>query len=329
MKETNRVLFLLVALLTGCASYSLKEGATPANASAAPPDPKLVCRLLEASRCAYGVERFGVLSDRQEFLTCANGLRDWRAIDDQDQHINAVLVELADDAVIIAYRGTLPPRRDGDSKATLEDWTQDIEAGQVAENNIDGKMHAGFHGGFQQTWDSLMAALQAWKGKGELERKKVYVTGHSKGGAMAVISALHLYNQGVKPDAVYTFAAARAGDQAFVTGYGKMEIATWRYENRFDIVPHLPPNMGDVNVLASHFIIPAALRTHEYQSTGNLVFINWEGKLQPDSQGLEEERIRRFDSLFEKPGAAEVILNAHSAEKTRQYYQAICAQTNP
>ncbi len=326
-EKAKWITLFFIALLTGCGTQQLTQVATSFEVYGKIPDPGLACKLLEASRCAYAVAEAGNLSTGDaNYSTCTDGLRDWRPIDDRHDHINAVLAELTADSVIVAYRGTLPFSKNGNSKETLKDWIQDAEAEQISEDNVDGKMHRGFHTGFSQTWDSLLAVLQEWKEKGELESKKIYVTGHSKGGAMAIIAALHLHNQGFSPEAIYTFAAARAGNQMFVKGYDDKEITTWRYENRFDIVPHLPPNATDRDLLASLLDKIPALRSDEYQSAGYLMFIDWDGHLQADSTGLSDERIKRFYARLREPGAAEAIIGAHSSNKDRQYYQAICGQ---
>ena len=326
-EKAKRIALCFIALLTGCATQQLTQVATPSEVYGKVPDPGLACKLLEASRCAYAIDETGSLKTGDvNYSTCTDGLREWKPIDDRHEHINAVLAELTADSVIVAYRGTLPPHNDRDRKEVLKDWFQDMEAEQVTEGNIEGRMHDGFHRGFIQTWNSLLGVLQEWKEKGELESKKIYVTGHSKGGAMAIIASLHLYNQGFSPEAVYTFAAARAGNQVFVKGYDVKGITTWRYENRFDIVPHLPPNATDRVLLASLLDKIPALRSDEYQSAGYLMFIDWDGHLRAYSTGLSDERIKRFYARLEEPGAAEVIIGAHSSNKDRQYYQAICGQ---
>ena len=50
----------------------------------------------------------------------------------------------------------------------------------------------------------------------------VYVTGHSLGAAMAVLSAAHLQTQeGVNVDEIYTFGLPRVGDAAFSTWFNQ------------------------------------------------------------------------------------------------------------
>src|SRR5690606_26543423 len=40
---------------------------------------------------------------------------------------------------------------------------------------------------------------------------------------------------------VYTFGAPRVGDPPFVRAYNYSVPTHWRFQNEFDIVPHLPP----------------------------------------------------------------------------------------
>lgn len=55
---------------------------------------------------------------------------------------------------------------------------------------------------------------------------------------MAIIATLLLSKQQFEPNAVYTFAAPRAGDVDFAAAYDAKHFNTWRYGNRYDIVPH-------------------------------------------------------------------------------------------
>ncbi len=317
----------LAAGLAGCATPLATRVASPLSAYGRSPDAALACRLLQASRCAYAVAGTGRLDlNNSSYPACSDGSLDRMPIADHAQQVNAVLVELTPNSVIIAYRGTLPPTRGGDARKTLEDWIQDTEAEPVREQGIAGEMHRGFHAAFAQTQGELLAVLAKWNSAGALKGKSIYVTGHSKGGAMAIIAAIHLFNAGYKPKAVYTFAAARAGDSDFQQAYGGKNIETWRYENRFDIVPHLPPNSADGALLQDVFDQAPQLRHDEYQSAGYLMFINWDGHLTASYDGLNGDRILRFKERVAMAGAAETIINAHSSSVGGQYGQAVCGE---
>jgi hypothetical protein len=67
------------------------------------------------------------------------------------------------------------------------------------------------------------------------------ICGHSLGGALATLLALDVAaNSRFKNPAAYTYASPRTGDPAFVSTYNQVVPTTFRFANRFDIVPKLP-----------------------------------------------------------------------------------------
>jgi len=71
---------------------------------------------------------------------------------------------------------------------------------------------------------------------------KIVVTGHSLGGAMAVLAALDLKVQHGKVDYLYTYGQPRVGNQAFADYLQAQVPATYRVINYADTVPHVPPS---------------------------------------------------------------------------------------
>ena len=88
--------------------------------------------------------------------------------------------------------------------------------------------------------DSLSARIKRYGG----ERKKVWITGHSLGGAHAQLFSMYLkFNYGIKPQGVYIFQSPHPGDDVFVNQLneeiGKKRIQ--RFEFGDDPVAMLPP----------------------------------------------------------------------------------------
>jgi triacylglycerol lipase len=74
-------------------------------------------------------------------------------------------------------------------------------------------------------------------------RTKITLTGHSLGGAIAVLCAYdlakHLSSE-IKVLETYTFGAPRVGNRAFYKELAELVPNSWHYVNGADIVPRLP-----------------------------------------------------------------------------------------
>ena len=73
---------------------------------------------------------------------------------------------------------------------------------------------------------------------------QIYITGHSKGGAMATVTACFAatsYESQIEkaPQQTFTFASPRVGNNEFAKAFNE-EIVQYSFENRDDAVPLLP-----------------------------------------------------------------------------------------
>lgn len=136
------------------------------------------------------------------------------------------------DACIVAFRGT---------ESTLEDWLTDADARQLQSpwgKEDESMIHRGFHTALDHVWSDVLnhvsrAALPVW------------FTGHSLGGALAVLAAYRLEaieKAGVRVAGVYTFGQPRVGNVAWTKSFPvELEQRIFRYINDRDIVPLVPP----------------------------------------------------------------------------------------
>ncbi len=180
-------------------------------------------------------------------------------------------------------------------------------------------IHGGFASSLEDLWSRVEPKIRARATAGT----PIFVTGHSKGGALATLAAIRLYDDSrLPPAAVYTHAAPRAGNGAFAAHYGQAIREHWRVENRDDIVPHLPPGTDLWLILRRLDPRFAQIVPFEYEAVGTLEFINWNGAIVGDSFSL---RIHRTESLAEKlvTGQLQVIVGDHTL--TRDYLAAVCA----
>ena len=157
--------------------------------------------------------------------------------------INACLVGKNSNGIIVAFRGTIPP---GDPDS-LPDWVVDFFAAPTTCGALPGQVHSGFCHDIQSIIGPVVAAVKALNPSGN----KVFVTGHSKGGALASLGAYLLTTAGVAVEQVVTFASPRTGDAGFQAGYQKVIPNQIRYENYGDLVPLVPPPAVFISGLAA------------------------------------------------------------------------------
>ncbi len=138
------------------------------------------------------------------------------------------LIGYADDAVIIAIRGT----------SAVGDLVIDGAALQVPYPGHLGMMvHAGFLYGATQMRKDLDVHVP-W-----LHGKIVYVTGHSMGGAVAEIVGAALADRGIEVR-VITFGAPKAGNKAWTKWFNKAVPYRIRVVVDKDGVPSIPFGFG-------------------------------------------------------------------------------------
>jgi triacylglycerol lipase len=102
-----------------------------------------------------------------------------------------------------------------------------------------GDLHTGFRMAADATWNDSRAAAQTAAQFGA----KLYIAGHSLGGALATLTANRLQHElGIVADAVYTYGMPRTGGPGLVAEYGAVLGArTFRFVHGGDIVPSVPP----------------------------------------------------------------------------------------
>lgn len=186
--------------------------------------------------------------------------------------IDLALVGRVREGVVVAIRGSLPPFLNSgqDGWAVLLDWLNDGLSLCVGRAEYDGAgVHLGFSDSAARLWEDqdgrpgIRTAIQQQLDLGA--RRHLFLTGHSKGGALANLIA---YRTAMvpcwrsAPISVATIAAARAGNAAFAKAYARTRIACLRYEVPSDLVPHLPPGPrtpGWVRMLARSLVPRLAL----------------------------------------------------------------------
>ncbi len=155
--------------------------------------------------------------------------------------INAAILVKTGNDVIIAFRGT---------EKTLKDWRNNARLVNIKTflaNSFKLELNEiykeGRHEGFNDSLKSLTEKIKKsdiWKSLvRNPEGKTLYLTGHSKGGALATGATVD-HDDFKGPIVTYIFEAARFFTADGVN-YNKAKLdGIWRFEYQYDIVPHVP-----------------------------------------------------------------------------------------
>ncbi|WMX13096.1 lipase family protein [Aureispira sp. CCB-E] len=151
--------------------------------------------------------------------------------------------------IIIAFRGTISHEKL--DCPMLDDWLTNLQFNFTHwEGNVE--VHSGFAFELHTIFDEINSTIKNWG-----TTKKLYITGHSQGGGVAVLAAYKLKEIAYDVEKVVVFAAPSAGGKSFMERYNNdlgLESKTTRYQHAGDIVPMLPPDMGSVPTTQSAIV---------------------------------------------------------------------------
>jgi len=157
-------------------------------------------------------------------------------------------------AIVISFRGT----------EKFKDWLTD--AGIEFHNTPNGRTHKGFDKALDSVWSRITQTLEKVHQYGQ----PLWITGHSLGGALAVLAAARLtldIDQNVYKsiNGLYTFGQPRVGDRVFVKALdNEIKPRYFRFVNDNDMVPRVPD------------------RLNQYQEGGFISFFDSKGTLNHD-----------------------------------------------
>ena len=134
------------------------------------------------------------------------------------------------DYLVVSFRG---------SETDIDDWLTNadaVPATQVLAKG-QGKVHQGFYEAYRSVQDQVLKTIDEARDKYG-KNLPVFFTGHSLGGALAVIATR--LNAVDSNGACYTFGAPRAGGYDFFKG---LKTPVYRVVNASDLVPRVPPGV--------------------------------------------------------------------------------------
>jgi triacylglycerol lipase len=147
--------------------------------------------------------------------------------------------------IVVAFRGTESPTTiDG-----LKDWLLNDAvnlliqptgplASEFVGAGVGARWHMGFISAISAVWDEVQARVND---EVEKDDRPVWVTGHSLGGAMALLGGWLLNRNGISVHQIYTYGAPMVGNDVVAKAIDQ-EFASkvFRYINTEDPIPKLP-----------------------------------------------------------------------------------------
>ncbi len=293
----------------------------------------LTLRLLAAARHAYEITGDGPVADTGSprpyalvgYIAPPQGFR--AGMDNQDGGFVASIPE----GVLVSIRGTTPPSMLARSpKQVIIDWACDALAALTPPGGtppgFPGRVHFGFYKSFMRLWQVLGPAIHDHVSTHPLgSQARLYVTGHSKGGAVCALVAWRL-----KVDfpqlriTVRAFAPARVGDARFAAAYNRTIADHVRYEYDDDVVPHLPLATHLAAELGVPKVAAALLSLVDpgYGQVGALGYIMADGSIAADTPSLTAERAAGLIERFRTVEGCKYVVACHAIGPNDGYAKA-------
>ncbi len=199
-------------------------------------DPENASFLCHACQLAYLPEAAGVKGFRDDLGLSARLL----SVDNTQ-----VYVAESPDHLVVAFSGTEDPTSiDG-----LKDWLLTdamnllvVPEGRLGHDlsaaGVGAKFHKGFVDAIAEIWDPLRDEVET---KMKQSDRPLWITGHSLGGALALLAAWLLRRRFVAVHQIYTYGGPMIGNQKASDAFNReFSGAIFRYVRGRDPVPKLP-----------------------------------------------------------------------------------------
>jgi triacylglycerol lipase len=245
--------------------------------------------LAQLSTAAYRTEAEAKIVVEQLGFTNFHWINLTEDLTEGFQNVYAIGAGCADFAVV-AFRGTQSTR----------DWMTDLYATPVSFDWIFdqgpkvGNIHAGFGHAVRDAWGKITTAVEAMiprpaatadlKGLSTIRQPSLWLTGHSLGAALAVLTgaAFSIWDRArIRPvNGIYTFGQPRVGLYQFCGNYDHLlSQKTFRFVNKEDLVPCVP------------------FRGWDYADLGQMIHFNSSGVPVRESHEWRNFLSRTFESF--------------------------------
>ncbi|MFF8505823.1 lipase family protein [Streptomyces anulatus] len=200
----------------------------------------------------------------------------------------------SDHMIIIAFRGTEP--------AQIKDWLSDATTPPRRGPGGTGYVHHGFAEALESVYPQVKDALEEYR----TNDQSIWFTGHSLGGALAVLAGARLYLEEPRlaADGVYTYGQPRTCDRLLAAACNKgFKNRMYRFVNNNDVVPQMPPEPVFTHVDALRYIDSRG-RLHETMPLLGALTDRAKGltadALAPASDGVRDHFIDAYVKALEK-----------------------------
>jgi triacylglycerol lipase len=203
-------------------------------------------------------------------------------------------VAASDDMILVAFRGTEPSK--------IRDWLSDSNTPVIPGPAGKGFVHLGFSRALASVYPEIRAKVQDV----HTNDQTLWFTGHSLGGALAMLAAAMMFLEDPKllADGVYTFGQPRTCDR-LLAGIHDEAFASrhFRFVNNNDVVPQVPPEpvFHHVNAL---MYFDAKGKLHEKMSFVGKLGDSFKGftsdPFAPGTDGIRDHSMDTYLELLEK-----------------------------
>mgnify|MGYP001296665201 CR=1 FL=1 len=135
------------------------------------------------------------------------------------------------DTLFISYRGS----------SNIETWINNIQVKKISPyDDINIEIEKGFYKEYtsikSDVINNLMQLSQTYN------TTKIFLTGHSAGGALATLTAFDILSTYTNYELKYliTFGSPRVGNRDFSYSFNNYSFISYRVTHYYDMVPHLP-----------------------------------------------------------------------------------------
>jgi triacylglycerol lipase len=200
----------------------------------------------------------------------------------------------SDHMIIVAFRGTEPSQ--------IRDWLSDVNTPVIPGPARKGLIHLGFGRALASVYPEIRDTIEEVR----TNNQTLWFTGHSLGGALAMLAAATMYLEDPKllADGVYTFGQPRTCDRLLAIAHDTaFKSRHFRFVNNNDIVAQLPPEpiFHHVN---SMIYFDANGKLHEKMSFASKMMDRFKGftgdPLAPGTDGIRDHLMDKYLMLIEK-----------------------------